>query len=170
MRVGRCRPTVRGASKSRAIAVVVAVAACVAAVAPAARAQSPWRLIDNETVVAKTTCIRTDDVAVTPRGATAWVRDAYAATMRLPNGRAFRSARAQLVVDCAAQRWYVARVVAYDVGGAIVDDQASDTHDARAQRDFGARTPGSDLARGVCTMAAYKRQWAVSDAEAAAAP
>lgn len=149
---------------------LVAVAAAVAVVAPAARAQSPWRLIDNETVVAKKTCIRTDDVAVTPTGATAWVRDEYAAAMRLPNGRAFRSARAQLVVDCTAQRWYVARVVAYDAGGAIVDDQTSEARDARAQHDFGARTPGSDLARGVCTMAAYKRQWAASDAEMSAAP
>lgn len=168
MRVERCRPTLEAPSKWRVIALLL-----FGVVAPAARAQSPWRLIDNETVVAKQTCIRTDDVAVTPTGATAWVRDEYAATMRLANGRAFRSARAELVVDCAAQRWRVSRVIAYDAAGAIVDDEAYDAHDggdARGERDFGARTPGSELARGVCTMARYKRQWAASDAEMRAAP
>lgn len=167
MAVGRCRPAVGGASKWRVAAALAVVAT---AVAPAARAQSVWRLIDNETVVAKKTCIRTDDVAVTPTGATAWVRDEYARTMRLPDGRAFRSARAQLVVDCAAQRWHVARVVAYDAGGAIVDDSVSDARAGRMAHDFDARTPGSDLARGVCTVAAYKRQWAANDAEMTAAP
>lgn len=162
MRVERCRPTLEAPSKWRVVALLL-----FAAVAPAARAQSPWRLIDNETVVAKQTCIRTDDVAVTPTGATAWVRDEYTTPMRLADGRAFRSARAQLVVDCAAQRWRVTRVIAYDAGGAIVDDEATDT---RGQRDFGPRTPGSELARGVCTMAQYKRQWAASDAEVRAAP
>jgi hypothetical protein len=141
-----------------------------AAVAPVARAQSVWRLVDNETVVAKKTCIRTDDLAVTPTGATAWVRDEYAHAMRLADGRTFRSARAQLVVDCAAQRWRVVRVVAYDAGGAIVDDRTDDARVGRAVRDFSARTPGSDLARGVCTVAAYKRQWAADDAALAAAP
>ena len=168
MRVERCRPTLKAPSKWRVAALFL-----FAAVAPAARAQSPWRLIDNETVVAKQTCIRTDDVAVTPTGATAWVRDAYMTTMHLPNGRAFRSARAELVVDCAAQRWRVTRVIAYDASGATVDDEAYDTRgsgDAQGQRDFGARTPGSELARGVCTMAQYKRQWAASDAEMRAAP
>lgn len=127
--------------------------------ARAAHAQHPWHLIDNETVVAKKTCIRTDDVSETAAGVTAWVRDAYAAAQRLDDGHEFRSARAQLLVRCDAQRWRVVHVVAYDAAGAVVLDDAGP--DAR-WHDLRARDGGSDLARGACSVAAVKRQWAAA--------
>lgn len=124
-----------------------------------ASAQHPWRLIDNETVVAKKTCIRTDDVSETAAGVSAWVRDTYAAAQRLADGHEFRTARAQLLVRCDAQRWRLAHVTAYDASGAVVLDDAGP--DA-AWHDLRARDGGSDLARGACSVAAVKRQWATA--------
>lgn len=129
------------------------------AIPRSAHAQHPWRLIDNETIVAKKTCIRTDDVAETDAGVSAWVRDTYAAAQRLSDGRDFRSARAQLLVRCDAQRWRVTRVVAYDAsGGVVLDDAGPDG----AWHDLRAHDAGSELARGACSVAGVKRQWAAA--------
>ena len=124
-----------------------------------ADAQHPWRLIDNETVVAKKTCIRTDDVSETAAGVSAWVRDTYAAAQRLSDGHEFRTARAELLVRCDAQRWRLVHVVAYDArGAAVLDDAGPDA----AWHDLRARDGGSELARGACSVAAVKRQWAAA--------
>lgn len=122
-------------------------------------AQHPWRLIDNETIVAKKTCIRTDDVVETDAGVSAWVRDTYVAAQRLSDGREFRSARAQLLVRCDADRWRVTHVVAYDASGAVVLDDAGPDD---AWHDLRTRDAGSELARGACSVAAVKRQWAAA--------
>lgn len=164
MQVERCGPSRAPAAKWRGVPGLrmTLLGAALIALSGSARvawAQHPWRLVDNETIVAKKTCIRTDDVAETDAGVSAWVRDTYAAAQRLSDGHEFRSARAQLLVRCDAQRWRLVRVVAYDAGGAVVLDDAGP--DA-AWHDLRARGGASDLARGACSVAAVKRQWAAA--------
>src|SRR3569833_1921571 len=97
--VGSCGPVGARAAKWHArvgmrAGTVLAMVVALLGGARIADAQHPWRLIDNETVVAKKTCIRTDDVSETAAGVTAWVRDTYAAAQRLSDGHEFRTARA----------------------------------------------------------------------------
>lgn len=162
--MGRCGPPPVAPAKShgrlaRRVALALGGFFALCGGAAVARAQHPWRLIDNETVVAKKTCIRTDDVSETDAGVSAWVRDTYVAAQRLDDGREFSTARAQLLVRCDAQRWRVVRVVAYGAGGAAISDDAGPDG---AWHDLRGRDGGSELARGVCSVAAVKRQWAAA--------
>lgn len=166
MSSGRCGPSVVAPAKwhgrMRAAGHVLGAVLALCASARIAGAEHPWRLIDNETIVAKKTCIRTDDVTETDAGVSAWVRDTYAAAQRLDDGREFRTARAQLLVRCDAERWRVVRVVAYDASGAAILDDGNP--DAR-WHDLRGRDGGSELARGACSVAAVKRQWAAAAAQ-----
>ena len=162
--MGSCGPVYARAAKwharvGRRAGMVIGVLAALCGGARIADAQHPWRLIDNETIVAKKTCIRTDDVSETAAGVSAWVRDTYAAAQRLSDGHEFRTARAQLLVRCYANRWRVMHVVAYDARGAeVLDDAGPDA----AWHDLRAHDGGSELARGACSVAAVKRQWAAA--------
>jgi hypothetical protein len=119
-----------------------------------AAAQSPWRLLGNETVVLKKTCISADDVRETAAGVTAWIKDQYVSGQHLADGREFTVARAQMLVDCKARRWKWVRAVAYDRVGSVVFD------DSVPSAAFRATEPGTvsaDFAHAACKMAQMRQ-------------
>lgn len=136
-------------------------AVLLAAVSPiaAAGAQSPWQLLVNQTIVLKKTCIGAAGIAETADGVSAWIKDTYASTRRLPGGKEFTIAKGEMLIDCAASKWKMIRAVAYSAAGDAVFD------DSRATAQFQPVVKGSvaaDFTKAACGMARAKRQWAMA--------
>lgn len=141
---------------------LLVVAFLLGGVVPAAlEAQSPWRLLANETVVLKKTCIGSEGVEETAAGVTAWYKDSYASPQTLAGGKTFTVAKAEILVDCVASRWKMIRAVAFNGSGDPVFDDSKAASEFQA---FGDGSMGADLAKAACGMVQLKRQRAAANA------
>lgn len=123
-------------------------------------AQNPWRLLTNQTVVQKKTCISSEGVKDTAAAVTAWLRDEYVTPQQIPGGKEFTVAKAQILVDCSAAVWKMVHVIAYDSEGARVYD------DVTQPTTFQSTAPGvagSEFARAACRMADSRHRLAASN-------